>query len=434
MKAIIGGETRIEATLLAEVSDRAEVPVLSLSEQSSSPHLNKNPFFVQVTQDEASQFKATADIVDFFKWNDVVFVYEDTDFGRSIVTHMVNSFQEKNVHITYKSAVASSWTDDQIVEELRKIMKLQTTSLVVHLSRVVVSKLVLNAKKLGMMSEGYAWILTATTMNNLLHSSLDSELVHSMQGVLGLKSRVPTSGELQNLTSRLRRKFYIENDTNMDVVDQLSVYAIRAYDSTWALAEAVERSSTQNGTILVKEILQSKFKGLSGEFEFKNGKLNSADEFEIVNFIGKGERSVGFWKNLNQINTSESGNINGRIRRSLVSPDNFLEAIIWPGGKTTIPKGGSKIQTTSSATKLRLVAPIFTGGFKDFVRVSYDHQLNVTHVTGFCVEVFEAAVNLLPYKLEYELVPLEIVKKSLGSSYEELIDQVFLKVRTYICN
>ncbi|PON65936.1 Ionotropic glutamate receptor [Trema orientale] len=423
VKALIGGETRMEARLLAELGYKAKVPMLSLSETSnSSPRFNKNPFFIGIIQDEASQFKAVADMVEVFKWNDVVIIYEDTDFGSNVVLHMINSFQEKNIYVTHKTAVSSTWTDEQIVRELQKLMALQTTSFMVHLSRDLVSKVVVNAKKLGMMSEGYAWILTATTMNNLLHNSLDSTVVHSMQGVLGLKSYIPPSNELRNLTSRLRRKFYIENDTNMDVVDQLSVYAIRAYDSTWALAEAVERSSTHYGSMLVKEILLSKFRGLSGELEFTNGKLKSAEEFEIVNFIGKGERNVGFWKYLsNKINTSESEK--GHIQRNLLSRDYFLEAIIWPGGTTTVPKGRSEIETTSFATKLRIGVPI--SRFTELVRVSYARS-NVTF-TGFCIKVFEAALSLLPYKLEYELIPFVFDQRNTTGSYEELIDQVYLK-------
>lgn len=68
-----------------------------------------------------------------------------------------------------------------------------------------------------MMSEGYiyAWILTSSNIN-FLHSKDLSVIESSMQGVLGLKSYIPASASLQNLTTRLRRKFFME-DPNIEI-------------------------------------------------------------------------------------------------------------------------------------------------------------------------------------------------------------------------
>ncbi|XP_015887294.1 glutamate receptor 2.7 [Ziziphus jujuba] len=153
----------------------------------------------------------------------------------------------------------TTYTDDNVVEELYKLMDFQTKVFLVHMSKAPMSKLLINVKRLGMMSEGYASFVTASTMNLL--SSIDSYVIGSMQGLVGSKSNIPATKDLQNLALRLRRKFSIE----------LSVYGIWAYDSIWALAEAVERardynklvSSIKNGSLLVEEILRSRFFGLS---------------------------------------------------------------------------------------------------------------------------------------------------------------------------
>ncbi|KAH7521689.1 hypothetical protein FEM48_Zijuj07G0059500 [Ziziphus jujuba var. spinosa] len=194
-------------------------------------------------------------MVNTFKWRDIILIYEDTDFIRDIIPYMVDSFHENDINVTYKSAISNSYTDDNVVEELYKLMDFQTKVFVVHMSEAPVSKLLINAKRLGMMSEGYAWFVTASTMNLL--SSVDSSVIDSMQGLVGFKSYIPATKDLQNLALRLRRKFSIE----------LSVYGIWAYDSIWAVAEAVERardynklvSAIKNGSLLVEEILRSKF-------------------------------------------------------------------------------------------------------------------------------------------------------------------------------
>ena len=57
--------------------------------------------------------------------------------------------------------------------------------------------------------------------------------------------------------------------------------------------------------------------------------------------------------------------------------------------------------------------------FNQFVKVTYNY--GSTWITGFSIEVFEAAVKKLPYDLQYELVPF-------NGSYDEMLAQVHNKV------
>ncbi|CAB4269250.1 unnamed protein product [Prunus armeniaca] len=407
VEAIIGAQTRMEANLLAELGEEAKVPVLSLSELRTSPFgaPGEYPFFVEITQDETSQVTAISGLIEMFKWRDVIILYENTDYGRDIIPFFINSFEEANVTIVYKSCIAASSADEQIIEELGNLTKLKTTVFVVHVSHFLVPRLFLNAKKLGLLSEGYAWILTSTSMN-FLHSSMDPSVIESTQGVLGLKSYTPASTRLHNLTSRLRRIFYMQ-DPNIEV-SAVTPDGIWAYDATWALADAVERTwtstglnlvnlnnitSSKHGLLLLQEILQTRFKGLSGEeIQYPNGKLVSS-AFEIVNVIGKGERRVGFWP-CEEKHTRDSYPLDNR--RNLLST-NDLETIIWPGGSSTIPKGSKMQVSTSSEIKLRVGVPV-KKGFNELVHINLDIQTNQTNFTGFCIDVFEAAIRALPYE------------------------------------
>ncbi|KAH7521682.1 hypothetical protein FEM48_Zijuj07G0058800 [Ziziphus jujuba var. spinosa] len=334
---------------------------------------------------------------------DIILIYDDTDFVRDIIPYMVDSFHENDINVTYKSAISNSSTDDNVVEELYKLMDFQTKVFVVHMSEAPVSKLLINSKRLGMMSEGYAWFVTASIMNLL--SSVDSSIIDSMQGLVGFKSYIPATKDLQNLALRLRRKFSIE----------LSVYGIWAYDSIWALAEAVERArdcnklvpTIKNGSLLVEEILRSKFLGLSGNFQFINGKLTS-NLFEVVNVKSKGKtRPVGFWNC-----STEEANRRGHIS----SAHDLEEPIIWPGGSLTGPRGRAMMST--SKMKLRIGVPGHSK-FKGFLDLIKDPQTNLTVFSGFCIEAFILAIRKLPYPVEVEFIPY-------GGTYNDLVYQVYL--------
>ncbi|KAF3434912.1 hypothetical protein FNV43_RR21999 [Rhamnella rubrinervis] len=334
----------MEANFLAEIGNKAKLPMVSVLQHSSLPPSNKlYPFLVHTTPDETSQFKGITALVESFKWRDVILIHGDLDCQRDIISYMIDSLEESNIHIKYKSVITTSYIDEKIIKELHKILTFQTKVFLVHISQHLLAQLVKNAKELGMMSKGYAWVMSATTMNHL--HFVDSSILQSMQGIVGLKSYIPPSKDLHKLTSRLRRKIYIENP-NVEVMES-SAYGIWAHDSIWALAEAVERTkvklpaptrnstkSSKQGSTLLKEILQTKLRGLSGEFVFTNGRRMSSDTYEIVNVIGREERRVGFWSaKLESTKEDHRG-------RSLLSP-NDLEAILWPGGTTITPKSRS---------------------------------------------------------------------------------------------
>ncbi|KAH7521678.1 hypothetical protein FEM48_Zijuj07G0058400 [Ziziphus jujuba var. spinosa] len=65
---------------------------------------------------------------------------------------MVDSFHENDNKIAYKSAISDSYTDHNVVEELHELMLFQTKVFIAHMSEVLVSKLLLNVKGLGIGS------------------------------------------------------------------------------------------------------------------------------------------------------------------------------------------------------------------------------------------------------------------------------------------
>ena len=191
-------------------------------------------------------------------------------------------------------------------------MTMQTRVFIVHMCTPLGSYLFTKADEIGMMEEGYVWILT-DGLTDLL-STLDPSVIDSMQGVLGVKPHVPRTKELENFRVRWKRKFRLDHPK--DETSELNIFGLWAYDAASALAMAVEKVGATNfsfqktnissnsmlldtirvsqiGTNLLQSLLSTKLKGLSGYFQIFDGQLHST-AFEIVNVIGKGERGVGF--------------------------------------------------------------------------------------------------------------------------------------------
>ncbi|KAH9745676.1 glutamate receptor 1.2 [Citrus sinensis] len=275
----------------------------------------------------------------------------------------------------------SSSTGDEAIKKLSMLKSLETKVFVVHMSHALASHLFLHGKKLGMMSKGYAWIITSSTMD-FLHS-MDSSVVESMQGVLGFKRYVPASKELHNFTASEKLK------------------TDRVPDETF-----------------YKQIINSRFTSLSGNFQLVDGKLTSSGAFEIVNVIGKTLKRVGFWSPITRISKEMNSLVLfNKMNISSPSPnDDELEAVIWPGGSAAIPEGGGKIN------KLRIGVPV--NGFKELVNAARDPQGTLI-VEGICIDVFKSAIDSLTFEVPYEFIPFEDASGRMAGSYNDLIDQKF---------
>nr|XP_011469463.1 PREDICTED: glutamate receptor 1.4-like [Fragaria vesca subsp. vesca] len=398
---------------------------------SLSPPLadNKYRFFVDITRsDQAAEVRGISALIEVFRWRDVILLYDNKAYEEDFIPSLVNSFQEiTHGTVSFKSSnIASSSSNEEIIEELQKLTRLKIKVFVVHVSHLFAPRLFLNANKLGMMSEGYVWIVTSNSMNLL--QSMNLSVIESMQGVVGFKSSIPASMSLHSLASRLRRKFYLE-DPNMEAIRELNAEAVWAYDATWALAEAAEKArltysstrSSKNGVLLLSGILQTRFRGLSSDIQYLNGKLIPSEPFEIVNVIGKGEiKRIGFWPCKEEVKSGKGSPHQQLIhRRSNLVSTIDLERIIWPGGSM-------KELSSSETIKLRIGVPV-RFGFKELVRVEHDLETNTTHVTGFSIDVFKAAIEALPYEVVYEFIPFEDANGNAAGTYNDLVYQVYLK-------
>lgn len=436
MDAIIGPQKSSQANFLINLGARAHVPIISFS--ATSPSLRPQaPYFVQTTQSDDTQVGAIASTVQAFGWSQVVIVYEDSDYGNGIVQSLSNAFQDINARVSYRCLIPLLASDDSLLVELYKMITMQTRVFVVHLSHSLGARFFLKAKEIGMMTEGYAWIVTSGMMDLL--NSMDLHVVEAMQGVLGVKPLVPKSNKLESFTRKWKRKFLLENPLVGQA--ELSIFGLWAYDTLSAVAMAVEEIGvrTENSTgktnstgtdpftlgtspigpQLLKAILNTKFEGLSGNFHLINGQLGPSP-YQILNVVGKGEREVGIW--IPSIGIRREFSVNATNSNSTLK-DNFRR-IMWPGESIIPPKGW---EVSVSGKKLRIGVPV-KSGFDEFVKVVMDHQANATRVSGYYIDIFNAVMAALPYAVPYEYVPFSKQDDSSAGSYNDLVYEVFLQV------
>ncbi|KFK29761.1 hypothetical protein AALP_AA7G175600 [Arabis alpina] len=246
VKAILGPWTSMQTQFMIEIGKKSQVPIVSYS--ATSPFLTtiRSPYFFRATYDDSSQVQAIKAIIKLFGWREVAPVYVDDTFGEGIMPRLTDALQEINVRIPYRTVISPNATDDEISLELLRMMTLPTRVFVVHIVELLASRFFARAKEIGLMKQEYVWILTNAITDVL--SILNETEIETMQGVLGVKTYIPRSEELETFRSRWKKRFPLS---------ELGVYGLRAYDATTALAMAIEEVGTSNLSFAKTDVMRN---------------------------------------------------------------------------------------------------------------------------------------------------------------------------------
>ncbi|ESQ41073.1 hypothetical protein EUTSA_v10016027mg, partial [Eutrema salsugineum] len=436
--AIIGPGSSMQAPFVINLGNQSQVPIISFSATCPLLDSHGGTYFIRATHDDSAQVQAISAIIKSFRWREVVTIYVDNVFGEGILPYLVDAFQEINVRIRYRCAISLHFSDEKIEIELYNLMNMPTRVFVVHMSHDLGARLFSIAKKIGMMSKGYVWIVTngiADVMSLMGETSLED-----MHGVLGVKTYLPRSKELESLAARWRKRFGGE---------ELNNFGYRAYDAATALAMSIEEISNENmgfkktknisredietdlddlgvslsGPKLKQALLAVSFEGVAGKFKLTKQRKLEATLFEIINIQGSRETTVGFWKRPQGLEVGLVKNLSvSQIGDNNSQSWHRLEQIIWPGDTIYVPKGWD---FPINAKRLKIAVPK-KDGFHQFVKVTKDAHTNVLTVTGFCIDVFNTVIGQMPYAVPFEYIPFETPDGKSGGSYDEMVYQVSL--------
>lgn len=403
----------MQESFAAAVGEAAMLPIVSFTAKSSALPYTQDSYFFRTALDHAAQAEAVAAICKRFGWPEAVILYEHTENGNQFLSHAIKALQDVGIRLTYMISIPISAEDSYVEKELNVVKAKQTRVFLVYLNPELGSRVFGLADGAGMMSEGYAWIVTDSI--SIFLNSMSPETRESMDGVLGIRPYVFASQILKSFRERWKRNMLLSKTT--DPVMDLNIYGLWAYDTVTALAIAVENAKPVNGTgaigtRLVSELSKTKFGGLAGDFELVEGRLKCR-AYEIFNIIGNGERRVGFWSERRGI----SGEVSAAAEARYSKWKNEVKKVVWPGDSVTQPKGWT-IPPTGS---LRVGVP-WRSGFVEFGNVVIDPATNETRATGFAIDVFLESLKHLPFPLNYTF---HFINASTGAyqSYDMLLQE-----------
>ncbi|CAM0951459.1 unnamed protein product [Alopecurus aequalis] len=425
-RAILGPQSSVESTFVADLGTRAEVPVVSFSATSPSVSPATARFFVRAALSDAAQAGAIAALAKYFGWRRVVPIYQDDDYGAAFVPFLVDALTSARAAVPYRCALPGAASRDAVAAALYRMESEQTRVFVLHTRPELAERVFDAAAEAGMLGEGYAWVITDGLTG--LHG-----FVKPPQGVIGLAAYVRNTPRLRLVETRWAHRYMREHPKAERAHADMGCYAVWAYDAAWAVASAAERLSASDlssppglvggkggptdiaglgkstsGEKFLRAINDTKFEGLGGSFELIDGEL-VVPAFQVVNIMDNGmERGVGFW-------TQKYG-LSRHVGRSSNELNGELKPVIWPGDSTVQPSGW--VQPTM-ARKLRVAVPgNVSDSYRPIVHLDVDPATNQTTAGGFVIEVFEAAVRLLPYALPFEYV------RAKSMPYDELVEAV----------
>eukprot|EP00249_Psilotum_nudum_P017988 c26587_g1_i1 orf=687-3488(-) len=443
--AIVGPQSSAVSHFIAEMGGAVQVPLVSFAASDPSLSESQYPYFFRVVHTDVVQMKAVAAVVGYYGWREVVAVFTDDDSGTNGISALDDALGSVGARIVKKEALASFIDKNGVGNILTQLKMIESRVFVVHLQQDVGLMLFSIARDLGMMTTGYAWIVTDSMAAVLDSLNLDSDVLQAVQGIIGTRSYIPSSPKSTSFVTKWKKLQGNQTDSS-----QFNVYGFYAYDSVWMIGYALDSflkkgwtfdfddpiplSSSaggdselarlkvfQEGSLLQQQILQTKFNGTSGPVQVNSRRDRLGSSFEIVNMVGKEFRVIGYWANETGISASAPGSSDTtlsalRTPASSSFPQKLL-GVIWPGGGIQTPRGW---MIPDNGRPLVFAVPDKIG-YKQFVNVG--ELNNVSSFHGFCIDVFQDALQYLPYS-----VPYTFVRFGNGTTYDQLIQQLADKV------
>ncbi|XP_030552659.1 glutamate receptor 3.2-like isoform X2 [Rhodamnia argentea] len=435
--AIIGPQNSGTAHILSHLANELHVPMLSFTALDPMLSPLQYPYFVQTAPSDLFQMMAVADMISYYRWREVVTIYSDDDHSRNGITVLGDQLAERRCDIMYKAALPPdpTATESDVIAELNKIKLMEPRVIILH-TYTKTGLLVFDvAKSLGMMESGYVWFAT-TWLSSVLdsNSSLSSKVADSIRGVLALRLHTPDSKRKADFSARWNS---LSNGTI-----GLNPYGLYAYDTVWMIARAVKMFLDQGNNIsfsndaklsnvgggalnlealsifdggkqLLTNVLQTNMNGLSGPIKFNPDRSLVHPSYDVINVLENGYRQIGYWSNYSGLSIVPPEELYAQPpNRS--SSNQHLNSVIWPGGTSTKPRGWV---FPKNGKQLSIGVPRRVS-YRDFVE-----QVNGTDIAqGYCIDVFLAAIKLLPYAVPHKFILFGDGRKN--PSYNELVNEI----------
>lgn len=442
MVAAIGPQSSGIAHVISHVVNELQVPLLSFATDPTLSSL-QYPYFVRTTQSDHYQMHAIADLVDHHQWREVIAIFVDDDYGRNGISVLGDALATRRGKISYKAAFSPGAPKRAINDLLVGVNLMESRVYVVHVNPDSGLTIFAIAKSLGMMGSGYVWIATDWLPTVLDSTEPNAETMKILQGVVALRHHTPDT--------ELKKKFLsASNASKQGGSVRLNSYALYAYDSVWLAARALDLFFSEGGKIsfsvdpklqdtnrsalhltslhvfdegqkYLQTILKMNMTGVSGRIQFDADRNLDRPAYDILNIGGTGSRRVGYWSNYSHLSVA-APEIMYTKPSNTSSSSQRLYSIIWPGETTSTPRGWV---FPNNGRPLRIAVPD---------RISYQEFVSKDKsppgVRGFSIDIFEAAINLLPYAVPRTYVLYGDGKRN--PEYSDLVYEVAANVSIWL--
>ncbi|XP_010457602.1 PREDICTED: glutamate receptor 3.4-like isoform X1 [Camelina sativa] len=432
--AAIGPQSSGIAHMIGYVANELHVPLLSFGATDPTLSSLQYPYFLRTTQNDYFQMHAIADFVSYSGWRQVIAIFVDDECGRNGISVLGDVLAKKRSRISYKAAITPG-ADSTFIEDLLVSVNLMASRVfVVHVNPDSGLDVFRVAKSLGMMGSGYVWIATdwlPTAMDSMV--PVDSDAMDLLQGVVAFRHYTYESSVKRHFMARWKN---LTND------DGFNSYAMYAYDSVWLVARALDVFFKENNKVtfsndpnlhktngsaiqlsalsvfnegekFMKIILGMNHTGVTGSIQFDSDRNRVNPAYEVLNLVGTGPRRVGYWSNHSGLSVVPPEKLYSKPPNTSTA-NQHLYGILWPGEVTKPPRGWV---FPNNGKPLRIAVPN---------RVSYTDYVskdkNPPGVRGYCIDVFEAAIALLPYPVPRTYLLYGDGKRN--PSYDNLVNEV----------
>jgi ionotropic glutamate receptor len=440
--AAIGPQSSGIAHMISYVANELHVPLLSFGATDPTLSSLQFPYFLRTTQNDYFQMHAIADFLSYSGWRQVIAIFVDDECGRNGISVLGDVLAKKRSRISYKAAITPGADSSSIRDLLVSVNLMESRVFVVHVNPDSGLNVFSVAKSLGMMASGYVWIATdwlPTAMDSMEH--VDSDTMDLLQGVVAFRH--------YTIESSVKRQF-MARWKNLRPNDGFNSYAMYAYDSVWLVARALDVFFRENNNItfsndpnlhktngstiqlsalsvfnegekFMKIILGMNHTGVTGPIQFDSDRNRVNPAYEVLNLEGTAPRTVGYWSNHSGLSVVHPETLYSRPPNTSTA-NQRLKGIIYPGEVTKPPRGWV---FPNNGKPLRIGVPN---------RVSYTDYVskdkNPPGVRGYCIDVFEAAIELLPYPVPRTYILYGDGKRN--PSYDNLVNEVVADVSSYI--
>lgn len=424
--SLIVSQTSVMAHVLWHLANELHVPLLSFTALDPAFSTVQYPYLLQTAPSDLDQMAALADMINYFGWSQLVAIYTDDEQHRNGITALGDQLFKINCFVNKVTLPPVNVDQTLLVNELLKVKMMGLRVVVLHIPISCGIELLKLAQKLGMLETGYIWIATSW-----LSTALDSNLKLNKfaQGVLTLRPHTPDSEKKRYLNSRwshlsngsadLTAYGLYAYDTILVITSALKAFFDNGNDLSFSSDPALRRmggrllnlsalSIFDGGKKLLDAMLDTHLTGLTGPISFNSTDRSlSNPPFDVINVVKNQLRVIGYWSKQSGITQVSPDAHSSRTQNRSMSSQ-LLGSVVWPGGSKTKPLEW----TFPPGKKLRVGVPLRVS-FQDFV------SRNHTHATGYCIDVFTAALRLLPYAVHYEFKFIGDGHKN--PSYDDLV-------------